>query len=33
VSTALIYLIGWGIFAVLLIVAIVVGLWLGQHKR
>jgi hypothetical protein len=33
VSTTLIDLIGWGIFFVLLITAIVAGLLLGQHKR
>ena len=33
VNTTLVYLVGWGIFAVLLIIAIVAGLWLGQHKR
>jgi hypothetical protein len=33
VSATLVYLIGWAIFLVLLIVAIVAGLWLGQHKR
>jgi hypothetical protein len=33
VSTTLVYLIGWGIFLALLLVAVVAGLWLGQHKR
>jgi hypothetical protein len=33
VSATFVYLIGWAVFLVLLIVAVVAGLWLGGHKR
>ncbi len=32
-STTIVYLIGWAIFVVLLVAAIVTGLLLGQHRR